>query len=306
MSNGRKTRLGLLVTTQDRYELSYVALTTALRGIDTGEIALTLVWLDGSVHPNSVAFFEGYRPAGVEVKKAGKMRGMGAAGAMQHGMNLLTGSGEFDWVGMFESDCYFFPDWLRCSFDAASAAAEDGLKVGAVTPLTIRNRLLYQRPRYGVTEVLPASCSLFRPDAWAQVPPASIGHLFQASRLRDLWNIPRAHPSPVLGWDWIFAVALFHGGGYESVTTPSTRMLNCAVPEHLKTIPPGSSYADEFLSSGVSGDAVARVRDAAGWDRAREALKLDAEDARAEQSHATFRRRLASAGERWRGALGLK
>jgi hypothetical protein len=128
-----------------------------------------------------------------------------------------------------------------------------------------------------VTEVLPACCTLFRPRAWAHVPPASIGHGFSTRRLRELWTIPRVHPSPALGWDWIFAVALFHGGGFESVTTPATRMLNCAVPEHYKTIPPGSSYADEFLASNVAGQPVPRVRDQEAWQRVVEVLKADSD-----------------------------
>ena len=39
-----KPRIGLLYTTQDRYELTYMAITTALKDVDTIGAELTLLW----------------------------------------------------------------------------------------------------------------------------------------------------------------------------------------------------------------------------------------------------------------------
>jgi hypothetical protein len=266
-----------LFSTQDRYELAYVSLSTALAGVDLNSIDLTLLWIDGSIETNAVAFFKNFSPAGIHIEKLGGMRNRGSAYVIQVGMNRLARCDEFDWIGMFESDCYFFPDWLERSFRAVDAATSDGFAVGAITPLSSRNWLISHNREYARTEVLPASCSLFRPEAWRLIPPASIGHLFPPALLWDSWVIPRVHPEHQLGWDWIFGVSIFQSGGYESIATPATRILNCQVPDPIKAIPPGFSYVDEFLPLGPDVQPIHRPRDPRQWNLTFDRLKARAD-----------------------------
>ena len=70
---------------------------------------------------------------------------------------------------MFESDSYFTSNWLAISLQAAATAKDDGISVGAVTSVCIQEYLLALGPKYGITEVLPASSACFG---------RKLGHMF--------------------------------------------------------------------------------------------------------------------------------
>jgi hypothetical protein len=225
----RKPRIGLLFTTQDRYKLACMALTSALEGIDSQQFDVTILWLDGSITAESAHFFTHFSPDRVRWIKESGHRGLGAARVIQLGMNRLLALGEFDWFGMLESDCYFLPDWLQAGMRAVTAARRDGVRVGAFSVESSRTPRYHKE--YVKIEVVCASNALFLPEAWRLVPPASIAHNFPKEHFASLCHIPMLHPAAELGWDWIFAMALYHAGGFESVTTPQAKVLNCGTPD---------------------------------------------------------------------------
>jgi hypothetical protein len=224
----------LLFATQDRYELARMSLTSAAEGIDPRDFDVTVLWLDGSETPASVDFFRHFESDRVTLEKEGGYRNLGAARSIQLGMNRLAARGGFDWIGNIESDCYFLQGWLEAAFGAARAAAADGVKVGAMAAESTRARRFH--PDYALIEVLCASNALFLPEAWNLVPPASIAHNFPKRYFAGLCELPMTHPNPELGWDWLFAMALYHAGGYEVVTTPRAKVLNCGTADSHKRL----------------------------------------------------------------------
>ena len=227
-----KSRIGLLFTSQDRYDLARMALTTAIEGIDSGRFDVTLLWLDGSVTPKSLEFFADFSSERVRLIKESGFRNLGAARVIQLGMNRLQELGAFDWIGMLESDCFFTEDWLGAVLRAGEAAEADGHRVGGLTAESAGGG--GSDRQYEITEVLCASNALFLPVAWQLVPPAAIAHNFPKKYFAGLCTIPMAHPSAELGWDWIFAMALDHGGGFEVITPPQPKAFNCGTPDSHK------------------------------------------------------------------------
>jgi hypothetical protein len=209
--------------------MARMALTSATEGIHPEQFDVTVLWLDGSATPKSLDFCADFSSERVRLIKETGFRNLGAAQVIQLGMNRLQEVGDFDWIGMFESDCFFLEDWLGAVMRAGAAAAEDGHKVGGLTAESDGARGLDRK--YATAEVLCASNALFLPEAWQLVPPASIAHNFPKKHFDGLCTIPMAHPRAELGWDWIFGMALYHAGGFEVIIPPEARVVNCGTPD---------------------------------------------------------------------------
>src|SRR5215472_6848085 len=136
----RKPRVGLIFTTQDRYELARMTLTSATEGIDPRHFDVTVLWLDGSITPEAVDFFKHFSSEHVRLIRQSGYRGLGPPRVGQLGMNRLLELGQFDWIGMFESDCFFLNGWLDAGMRAVAAAREDGVNVGALSVESSRTR----------------------------------------------------------------------------------------------------------------------------------------------------------------------
>ena len=247
-------KVGLLFTSQDRYELMRLSLETAVRDINKQELDLTVLWLDGSTDFNAKNYFKKVQFANINLIKKSGFKNYGPATVTQIGMNLLNKTGDFDWIGMFESDCFFKDNWLTESLKIAELAKHDGLRVGVINPYSISGWTIKSKSKYFINDTVGATCCLFTPKAWSFIPSASIAHPFRKKLLKKLAINPLKHPSTELGWDWIFSVAAYHGGGYITISPIKTLLLNCGNSDEVKKIPPFLTYNDEFSKQKIKKD----------------------------------------------------
>lgn len=242
----KKIEIGLLFTSQDRYELTRLSITTAIQGINTDKYNVTILWLDGSIEQNSKNFFQQARFSNVKLIKKSGYRNLGAASVIQIGMNILQNIGKFDWVGMFESDCYFLDHWLDKCMDSLKSAEKDGLKVGVITPYSLTSFVLESKQYYNINQATGASCSLIRSSCWNSIPPALITHNFRTVLIKKFWSRQIVHGSKYLGWDWIFSLSVYANTGYVTVSPRITAILNCGFSDYERNTKPIILYNDEF------------------------------------------------------------
>ncbi|MBI5127061.1 hypothetical protein HZA76_01235 [Candidatus Roizmanbacteria bacterium] len=241
-----KVKIGLLFTSQDRYELTRISLESAVKGIDTSKYKVTILWLDGSVEINSKNYFNKAFFPDINLIKIPGFRNFGPAVVTQIGINKLKKIDNFEWLGMFESDCLFLDKWLDECLKAVKQAKIDKRKIGSVTPFSIKGWTIQTNKNYFINDVVGATCCLFTSEAWNKIPPVSIAHPFRKELLKNLAINPLKHPSIELGWDWLFATAIYHEAGLLTISTKHSKLLNCGNSEEVKKIPPYLKYNDEF------------------------------------------------------------
>ncbi|MEA3489014.1 MAG: hypothetical protein U9R44_01560 [Candidatus Omnitrophota bacterium] len=266
------TRIGIVFSSMDRYELIRMALEHMLAGIDPSHHEVTVLWQDGSEERDALRFFERFHIDSVRLIKHGGIRGIGPAEAIERGMTELQKIGHFDWIGMVESDVYLTQDWLFECLRVAEEAKKVGLNPGIVTPYVLHMWVVEYNSSFVTMSGCGAACSLFTPNAWVLVPPVEIGHSFD-TRLLERYGFPVVHKKHTfLGYDWCFAPSVYHGG-FDVIGTRVSKLLNCGYPQHLKSAHKGYSYVEGADSPTWADKGPVRLgpRDYNGWRVALEA-----------------------------------
>jgi len=154
-----ESRVGFALSTRDRF----VYTMRTIKSLDA-EGGCDLIWNDGSECtevPELSRYFAFRNARLVEVNYGVKG---GADAAIRFGLRRLLELG-YDFIGLIENDLLLAPGWLGAMRAAFDAAAEDGIKVGAVSALGYQSRVLEYRKNYSVDWARGAALVLFTREA---------------------------------------------------------------------------------------------------------------------------------------------
>jgi hypothetical protein len=150
------TRVAIAFSSKDRVELTRRTLQPLLQ-----PDKFDLHWCDGSKTAEGREFFN-------NADHIAFFHSEVIGGSCRYIVYALTNMLQYDkytHVGLVENDVLLDPDWFDATMSLFEHGADDGLKVGAVSPRCYEDRILIQRDGYSVNHNLGAGAIIFTREA---------------------------------------------------------------------------------------------------------------------------------------------
>lgn len=127
--------------------------TTAIKGAD-------IIWCDGSTDFDALHYFENHKAA-ADYAEGSVHGGADAAIAWKLTKALRHEKTRYTHIMLIENDVLLDENWLLPTLELFEKGKDDGLEVGAVSPRSYVDRILFQRGEYGVMHNLGAGAVIF-------------------------------------------------------------------------------------------------------------------------------------------------
>ncbi|MFP5226727.1 MAG: hypothetical protein ACLGXA_03800, partial [Acidobacteriota bacterium] len=219
-NTGMQESIAFAYSTKDRTDLSIRSL-EPLRS--TG--GFDLYWMDGSSTEAGRAFPTKIGPEIPNLREIHYGVTGGPDVAIVYSLTCLLAKG-YSWVGLIENDVLVEAGWLQRLLRLFEQGAQDGLRVGAVSARTIRERTLAPHGDYAVMFNLGAGMVLFTREAAQSVlnryrttTGEEIRGVFRSRAGIDIHGIGYAQTSTSA--DWYFDAGLLLDGYCSLAPIPS-------------------------------------------------------------------------------------
>jgi hypothetical protein len=258
----KRTTIGIVFSSMDRYELTRLAMESMCAGIDPLQHEVTVFWQDGSLEAPSIRYFEDFQTTAFKLVKDKNAPRIGATRIIERGMDKIKEIGQFDWIGLVESDVNLSPDWLSAMLLAAEEAKKDGLNPGLITPFVLQVFVAEYKRAYSRLHSTGASSCFFTSEAWGKVPSREIGDNFHSELLLD-FGFPGIYGKGRLPYDCVMAPSVYEAG-FDVIGTPVTKLFNCGIPRKGNW---ALLYVEEKDLISLNGSQVLKLgrRDYKGW-----------------------------------------
>jgi len=238
----KKSRIGFMVRTRDRTELTQQTLPPLLtvNGID-------VYWIDGSVEAEGLALANtAYRalPGLCEVHTG---ISIGLIRSFIYGIKQLI-ENEYEFIGLIDGDVLLQPGWFEAMCALYERGKKDGLHVGAVSARAIDDRILVPRDGYAVMANVGGGMVMLRREVFLEIMLdesdsilnnnsflfSDMDKIFKevtdlnypmTQRMRQETERAKLPPGASLDWqlstDWWWEVVMIKCGMVALATTPS-------------------------------------------------------------------------------------
>ena len=223
ISTGPKAKIALVFSTKDRTDFSRRSLEALMR-----DDPLDLFWVDGSRTEEGLALPAELTPLLPRLREIHYGVVGGPDAAIIYSLTYLRDQG-YEYIGLLENDVLLPGDWLSHTMGLFAAGERDGLRVGAVSARSFKNRRLLQRPGYAISFNIGAGMIILTHEAVRSVLSryrTAGGREIQATFLAATGINPLPEPpEQTEHWraaaDWSFDIALLMDGFCSLTHSPS-------------------------------------------------------------------------------------